>query len=271
VVHATTVVSLAIVAGACFAGDVPVAPRPSELVVHAVLDMGSRDQQVVLERTRTGEPQRRTSPYLGSGDPVVDAHITLTTPSGTVLTAIPDTATPTKGEQQGLYHIPLDVYGISLVPGGTYTLRIQLPSGEEASGSTTMPQALAVAPGDTETFDARHDSLRLAWAPVHGAAAHEVRIRSRFGADACCFDVDYSAFADSTFVMSGHATTLADDPIFLTRSVVTATVAAVDGNYYEYFRVLSDPFVGAPPSRLRGAVGVFGSLVVVRRRTLKVQ
>jgi hypothetical protein len=134
-----------------------------------------------------------------------------------------------------------------------------------------MPHAVAVAPADTETFDAGRDSLRLAWTPIQGAASYEVRIRPVWGQGGCCYDVDYSAFADSTFVLSGRATTIFDDPIFLTHSVVTATVAAVDANYYEYFRVLSDPFVGAPPSRLRGAVGVFGSLVVVNRRTLKVQ
>lgn len=47
-------------------------------------------------------------------------------------------------------------------------------------------------------------------------------------------------------------------------------VAAVDSNYYDY-RVLSDPFVRAPPSRLQGGLGVFGSLVPVTVRTLRVQ
>ena len=271
-VRALAAPSLAIAIGGCFAGDVPLAPRPSQLVVHAVLDMSSRDQQVVLERTRTGEPQSRPSPFVGGGDPVVGAHVTLTTPDGTVLTASEDTATATRGVQLGLYHILLDKYGVVLVPGGTYRLRVQLSTGEEAMGSTTIPHAMAVAPADTETFDAAHDSLRLAWTPVQGAAAHEVRIRAvSLQPDFCCYDFDYSVFADSTFVISGRARTIADDHVFLPRSVTVATVAAVDANYYEYFRVLSDPFVGAPPSRLRGAVGVFGSLVIVRRRTLKVQ
>jgi hypothetical protein len=38
-------------------------------------------------------------------------------------------------------------------------------------------------------------------------------------------------------------------------------VSAVDANYHEYMRIQSDPFAGAPPSRLIGAEGVFGAMV----------
>jgi hypothetical protein len=40
-------------------------------------------------------------------------------------------------------------------------------------------------------------------------------------------------------------------------------VIAVDVNYYDYYRAQSDPFAGAAPSHLSGAVGVFGSLAPI--------
>jgi hypothetical protein len=49
------------------------------------------------------------------------------------------------------------------------------------------------------------------------------------------------------------------------------TVSAVDVNYYDYYRAQSDPFAGAPPSHLTGAVGVFGAYVPMLGGQLQVR
>ena len=255
---------------ACIAGDQVVSPTTSYVIVHAVLDMGSRDQSVVLERTRSGQPRTHPPVFVGGGEPLPGAQVTLTTPDGAVLAAEEDTLHDGTPAQNGFYRIKLDRYGVSLVPGGSYTLRVRVPSGEEVMGTTTIPRAVAATPSDSEMFDLR-DSLRLVWSPVEDAAAHEVRFHSQFAQSGCCYDVEYAVFAESTFSISGLAKTIWNDPVFLSHGVTVVTVAAVDANYYEYFRTVSDPFVGAPPSRLTGGVGVFGSLVPLSIRTLKVR
>jgi hypothetical protein len=248
-----------------------VEPSPSQVVVHAVLDAGSRDQLVLLERTHSGVGRRGSGSFVGGEEPVLNAEVTLTTPTGESLVASEDRRVDSTSSVLGLYRISLDRYAVSLVPGGIYTLRVRVPGGEEVTGTATLPRGPALVPADTESFDAATDSLRLTWTPAVGAARHLVRIRSRFDGAGCCYDVNYSEFADSTFTLSGRARTLDNDPIFLARTTATAIVVAVDANYYEYYRVLSDPFIGAPPSRLVGGQGVFGAVVPVRVRTLKVR
>jgi hypothetical protein len=48
-------------------------------------------------------------------------------------------------------------------------------------------------------------------------------------------------------------------------------VAAVDTNYYQYYRVPGDPFTPAVPSRLTGGLGVFGSVVPVYAKRFSVR
>jgi hypothetical protein len=42
-------------------------------------------------------------------------------------------------------------------------------------------------------------------------------------------------------------------------------------NYYDYYRAQSDPFAGAAPSHLVGAIGVFGAVVPLLLTELQVQ
>ena len=71
---------------ACIEGEKPTAPSAPQIVVHAVLDMGSRDQLVLVERTRSGIRTSLTN-FVGGAEPVLDAEVTITTPNGEVLTA----------------------------------------------------------------------------------------------------------------------------------------------------------------------------------------
>jgi hypothetical protein len=64
---------------------------------------------------------------------------------------------------------------------------------------------------------------------------------------------------------------VAGDPVFPRGRPVEVLVSAVDMNYYDYYRAQSDPFAGAAPSHLVGAIGVFGAVVPLLLTELQVQ
>jgi hypothetical protein len=150
-----------------------------------------------------------------------------------------------------------------VTPGGTYTLRIQTPAAEEVTGSTTMPGPVAITLDTTRIFFRRRDTLRLSWPHVPGAASYEVIIRMPFG--------EYRTFADTSFEMAGTALSIAGDEIFSAGQDAEVLVSAVDANYYDYYRSQSDPFAGAAPSHLSGAVGVFGSIAPIYATQLRIR
>ena len=96
-----------------------------------------------------------------------------------------------------LYRLSPAKYGISLVAGGTYQLRIVLPDGRRVSGSTTIPR-FGTAPADTppEPFDIAHDTLSLIWPRIAGAGGYEVTISSKTGTS--------TRFADTAIVLTGN-------------------------------------------------------------------
>jgi hypothetical protein len=111
------------------------------------------------------------------------------------------------------------------------------------------------------------DTLRLTWARG-AAAAFWVHIFSSDGFDDVQLDdTEYAFFAHSSVTLAGTARTPFDEPVFTGRTA-TVTVAAVDENFHEYYRARIDPFAPAPPSRLEGGVGVFGSIVPIIVRHL---
>lgn len=236
-------------------------PAPSQqtrLVVHAILDKQAYEQTVLVYRARAGAPNVIESSNLSDDEPVSNAQVSITTPEGITLKnwllAKPS------GEccVSGTYTFPDSLSWAWLTPGGTYTLKIRTPLGEEVSGTTTMPAGpSSVVAQLPRTFIRLRDTLRLSWPRVPGAASYEVIIRlSRSGER-------YRTFAGTTFMIAGTALTIAGDEIFPRGEDAEVLVSAVDANYYDYYRSQSDPFAGAAPSHLTGAVGVFGSIVPI--------
>ena len=174
----------------------------------------------------------------------------------------------------GGYRISLDAYGVTLVPGATYTLHVHMPAGDDATGTTTIPQASAVALPTAEPFDRLRDTLRLSWPAVPGAESYEIQVlrdstRVPTGSQPI---VKYDAFTTRALTFAGTAHPQFDDgAMFESRSQTTVLVSAVDINYYQYYRVLSDPLSAAAPSHLTGALGVFGSVVPIVARRLDVK
>jgi hypothetical protein len=164
----------------CTIPDQPIAPSGEQVVVHAILDPGSRVQLVLVERARTGDRNAVACGQSGSG--IGGADVSITTPSGVVMRGVEDTTHLLFGCLERLYRVPLDAYGMSLTPGGTYGLRVRTPSGQEVTGSTTIPDAsLTVPEPPAEPFSFLRDTLRLQWIGARGAAGYEVRVDSHAG------------------------------------------------------------------------------------------
>ncbi|MEP6622702.1 MAG: hypothetical protein ABJE47_25495, partial [bacterium] len=211
-----------------------VSPSASTLIVHAVLDANQRDQYIVLQGTNGLVSEQAEVP---------NALVTITDPDGRVMTAEEvrdDTLFATKGGQKRLstaYHISLDRYNATLVPGATYTLRIVAPSGTVISGSTVIPAGAAIPPGTstTEPFDFLHDTLTLSWPSVRYARSYQVNISSTFSL--------FTEFADSSVAIPGFAYHGGSEP-FVPGLLNHVTVLAVDLNYYDYYRLNSEFFAG---------------------------
>jgi hypothetical protein len=244
-----------LVAGAAFASgcfsQLPLEGGASTLVVTAVLNALHDDQIVAVQRTQGGAP----SPY-----PVDSAVVTITGPDGVAMTGV-EAADSTVGKS---YRVTLSVFHEQLVPGATYLLSVKLVTGEHVTGATTIPAATPVSPpADTLPFNSPTDTLRLSWPVVQGAASYEVRVQSGAGT--------YALFADTSAALPGTLSSLEGKAVFAPGFVHQVTVAAVDANYYRYYRTNSDEFTGAAvQGNLTGAQGVFGSIVVAGWQSLRV-
>jgi uncharacterized protein DUF4249 len=236
----------------------PVAPSANALIVQAVLDAGRLDQYVVVQQT-DGAIARQVA--------VDGATVSLTFPDGRVLDAAAEHDS-TRAERDGdeppigtVYHFALGTQ--PLTPGGRYRLRVVTPDGRIVTGTTTIPSAAPVADTAVEStpFNLSRDTLPLAWQRVPGASGYEVRVAGQ--------GIDLSVFTDTSIVLTFESleTGIGDAHLGSTTQVV---VSAVDANYYDYYRHKPDSFTGnGVISHLDGAIGLFGSIVELERRTLK--
>jgi hypothetical protein len=121
--------------------------------------------------------------------------------------------------------------------------------------------------GFTRTFNRDRDTLLAQWTRVQQARTYAVRVESPFG--------PFFLFTDSTrFRMTGDVRNLfAGDlqRVFIPGFRQDMLVAAVDSNFYDYYRTNNDPFTGAGIiSRVNGGLGLFGALVTLNSGTLTV-
>jgi hypothetical protein len=231
------------------------------LLVHAVLDAGSAEQYVSVKRT-TG---------FGTTDEVTNASVAIVDPQGVVHSfSGRRTDNSTVQRFEPVYIIPLA--GSTLQPGGTYTLRVTIGGEVVATGTTTLPAAVPSPPDTIAQFNLT-DTLRFAWPRVAGARSYELMVQSWIIPINSTQEYPgntYRSFVDTSVVLAGTARNFDMGPILVPgypvkKSMAEIAVVAVDDNYYTYYHVTTDPFAGAPPSRLTGAIGVFASVVPVAR------
>lgn len=248
------------------------APSADEIVVQAVLDVDAREQTVLVDHTLG---------TISSQHPVTGAIVTITAPDGRVLTAsesadsvlytTPPWGAPPFGPIKVPvgYRINLDQYGVTLSGGETYRLRVVTPSGQTVTGSTVIPvtSRLESLPVALDTVRAGA-TFRVAWEPAPAARTFELRVTTTAPS--------FTTFLDS-------ARTLSVAPVFASFTDLgvaslfsgylnTVIVLAVDRNYYDFYRRGGASLVtSAPINHLTGGIGLFGSVGLVSRHSLRVR
>lgn len=262
------------VASACQFDAVSVPSGRERPVVHSVLNPWATEQVVLLERTLTGrvtvndeQPYDRQNPIVTAGGVAIsNARVVLYAASGDSAVAVEDLKT--RGTGAGVYRIgnaavpsnpgspPLP--RLAIVPGGTYRLRITTPDGDTVTGATTLPRTPGVAPVErARLFNRDRDTLNLFWDPIPQTQRYLIRIESPWG--------PMFLFTDGLEArLPGTLRNIFQENlprVFLPGFRSRVSVAAIDMNYFDYFRSANDPFTGSGLiSRLDGAVGVFGSM-----------
>jgi hypothetical protein len=262
------------VVGACTFDEHAVAVQPPQVVVHAVLDPGAQEQQVLVERTLSGSVNVVRSPRFdaddpvnsGGGIPVSGALVTITGPDGRFIAdeTVPPDRPP--GYETGRYVIPPGAMVVR--PGATYVLEVSTPGGTVVRGRTTVPAISPIGTGSrVDLFNRDRDSVRLTWRSVAGARSYLLRVESPFG--------PFLQFIDSTNVALGgdlrnyFASSL--ERVFIPGFRQRVSVAAVDSNFFDYYRTRNDPFTGSGIiNNLEGGIGVFGAAVSIGARTVDV-
>ncbi|AHG90366.1 Protein of unknown function DUF4249 [Gemmatirosa kalamazoonensis] len=280
---------------ACEFGERSVAPGEERPVVHAVLNPTRIAQSVLVERTLTGRVSVFTDSAASAVDPIVSgggvpisgARVTVVGPDGTTATAI-ETRVSRNGAAPagtGVYRFVNTApdagrgeerppgFGLAneivLVPGRRYRLRVETPDGRVTTGETLVPGS-TLPPDDFRAleFNRDTDTLRLRWDALPGARTYTLRIDTPYGA--------FFMFSDSTSVsLTGELRNLFADRlprVFQAGFTQNVWVAAVDTNYFDYYRSANNPFTGSGIiNRLDGGIGFFGSYVPVMARALFVR
>jgi hypothetical protein len=264
----------------CKFDEKTVAVQAPQVVVHAVLDPGANFQQVLVERTLTGtvdvRDDQRFDPQdpinSGGGIPIGDCSISVSGPDGVFIgeEVLPIGRPFNYHSGRYLLHLPRDPLGSSvpLRPGARYALRVVTPDGTVVTGTTVIPVAYPDLGGSPVVpFNRDRDSVHFAWSDVPGARSFLLRAESPFG--------PFLLFTDSTTVTlrgdlrNYFASSL--ERVFIPGFRQRVTVAAVDTNYFDYYRTRNDPFTGAGIiNRLQGGIGLFGAAVSIAGRNIDV-
>jgi len=266
------------VISACTFDEHAVAVQPPQVVVHAVLDPGTFEQQVLVERSLSGtvdvvENQRFDAEdpiNSGGGIPIGGAQVTISGPDGTLIGTEQLVTGRPASYSSGRYIV---AFGPATFPGALrrgarYELRVCTPDGAEVTGTTVVPDISPVGTGTrVDVFNRDRDSVRITWRNVPGARSYLLRVESPFGA--------FLQFIDSTNVtLKGDvrnyfASSL--QRVFIPGFRQRVTVAAVDSNFFDYYRTRNDPFTGSGIiNNLSGGIGVFGAAVNIGSRTVDV-
>lgn len=260
-------------AAACDLGTVIVPRTSPAVVVHAVLNASAPNQVVLVERTLTGAitiPDTTFNPddpiVSAGGIPVSGATVEISDSTGATFTGIEDNTVLPHGEGAGVYRVPLG--GALLQRGQRYMLHVHTAQGEDLTAFTRVPSpSVSSTGGLTRTFNRDHDTLLVSWSASAATRAYALRIESPFS--------PFFLFTDSLhFRLTGDVRNLFAEQlqhVFIPGFRQDMLVAAVDSNFFDYYRTNNDPFTGTGIiSRVKGGLGLFGAMVVLSSGTLTV-
>jgi hypothetical protein len=257
-------------------------PRP---VVHAVLNPLVGGHSILLERTLTGRvPIRSGEPFdpdepiqSAGGDPISFARVILSGPHGTI-EPVEATRIHPRGKGRGVYVFangagtgcpPPPAPCMKLFPGVRYELTVVTPEQQVMRGNVVIPSVVLPPPAIfPEPFDLDADTLGFSWRNVPGAKRFVVQVSTPYE--------PFVSFTDDTTIrLPGslrHTNQRGLPLVFLPGFEQTVTIAAVDANYFDYYRSENDRFTGSGIiNHLEGGSGVFGAFapVVVRRYAVR--
>lgn len=254
-----------VVASACELEKVAVPESTPGVVVHAVLNPAAGVQLVYLERTLTGAQATGSGTFdpgnpiaSAGGVPIENAAVEISDSSGVTALGVE--------ENPGVYVVLLS--GPTLILGTRYKLHVHTQEGEDVTAFTRIPlPEVSSTGGLTRTLNRDHDTLNISWDKAPKARAYAMRVESPFS--------PFFLFTDSLHVrLTGDLRNLfAGDlqHVLVPGFHQDLLVAAVDSNFFDYYRTNNDPFTGAGIiSRINGGLGLFGSLVTLTNGTLTV-
>ncbi len=261
----------------CESAPVEVTSPTASIVVHAVLNPDVAEQAVLVESSLTGRVDMNDRLKFDPLDPIRTAGGSPLTGADVRLLADGDSVgvraveTMVRSRATGRYVVPQAALAVQ--PGRRYRLRVRTTDGREATGETHVPGAPtgwtagAGAVATPVTLDRSRDTLALRWTPVRDARRYAIRVETPYG--------PWALFADSTqFTLTGGLRNVFADglpSVWFPGFVQTASVVAVDANFYDYNRSGNDPFGGTGLiSSIRGGIGLFGSVVNMLRRDVTV-
>jgi hypothetical protein len=285
--------ALLLLAAGCTFGEQEIAPGVERPVVHVVLNPSAAAATVLVERTLTGKAPIEDALLVdqsdpirsGGGLPISGARVLVADAAGNQIVA--EEQRLTRGTQvigTGVYRfanvaVPqpgarpggAPPAGLRVVRGGRYVLRVETPDGTVVTGEAAVPGVAADAPEpsfSSVTFNRDRDTLALSWPAVPGARAYALQVDSPYGA--------FYLFTDSTSLrLTGELRNLFAERlprVFQAGFTQYLYVAAVDSNYYDYYRSANSVFTGSGLiNRLRGGIGLFGAYVPVLTRVVFVR
>ena len=255
---------------ACEIEQVVIPRTEARIALHAVLSATAPEQVLLLERTRTGSVAMVAPPFelenpFGNDPGIAEtgATVRLTLPNGQALIGRED-LTP-GGSPRGIYRVPLR--GDLLERNATYRLTVVTTRGETLTAETSVPDGVAAAVAAQGVFDRASDTIVVEWPAARGARSYFVRIETPFGPRAF--------FTDSTRLrLTGQLRNVDVSSlphVFIPGFPQAVTVSAVDSNYYDWYRTHDGELTGTGlVNRVRGGLGVFGSLVRLRFENFQV-
>ncbi len=268
-----------LVAAACTFDEKAIAVQAPQIVVHAVLDPGTQEQEVLVERTLSVAANVRDDMRFdsddpinsGGGIPIAGAEVTITGPDGPIRGVEALVPGRPSNYASGRYIVTIGPGPLPAPPlrrGVRYELRVSTPDGAIVTGTSIVPDfPPAGASTRLDLFNRDRDSVRVTWRSARGARSYLLRAETPFGA--------FLLFTDSTQItLKGDlrnyfASSL--ERVFIPGFRQRVTVAAIDSNFFDYYRSRNDPFTGSGIiNNLDGGIGLFGAAVNVATRTLDV-
>lgn len=285
---ASGIAALLLLLSSCELDPTSAAEQPVGLVVHAVLNPGSDYYTILVEQSLGGRVTLDTTQQLDPVEPILSSGGIPVSQATVRITRLGNNESATGKEDadyrsdhrgHGVYRFRNVAKGGLAVPdsvrnyleilrGGGYALRVEW-RGIVVTGRTTIPTPTRGVPQvqGRPIFNRDHDSLIVNFPRADDAARTVLRVATPYG--------PFSLFSDSArIVVPGRLRNpfaTGFPSAFVPGFQSSVVLAAVDTNYFDYYRTVNSPFTGTGLiTHLQGGSGLFGSFLPLDERRLDI-